>query len=244
MTKSSRRTDGAEQTASGLAAPSAAAREADRHLNAYDTAAADAALEKTSDETTDAWIATARGRVLEQKKDYDAAAAELRRAADLDPRNPAPVLFLGDTRTYSGDKGSASDAYAQAEARARALLEADPKDPEGLYFLGVAQQRQRRFEDAAKALEEARSARPDDSGILYQLGATRFYQEQFQAAFDLLSEALEKNSGLAYAYYYRGLAAAKLQRKDLLFNDLDKFVKMAPNAPEAATAKQILASYG
>jgi len=47
-------------------------------------------------------------------------------------------------------------------------------------------------------------------------------------------------SGLAYAYYYRGLAAEKLGRKDLLINDLDRFLALAPNAPEAAQARALL----
>ena len=232
------------ETTSGLAAPSAAAREADRHLVAYDTQSARAALDAPGAGESDAWTATARGRVLEQNGDYEAAATELLRAADLDPRNPAPTLFLGDTYAYAGKRRSADSAYAQAEARARGLLEAKSDDPEALYYLGVTQQRQKLFTDAAATLEEARALRPGDSAILYQLGATRFYQDRFQAAFDLLSTALDKNSGIAYAYYYRGLAAAKLERKDILFNDLDRFVKMAPNAPEASTAKQILASFG
>lgn len=233
-----------EETSSGLAQPGPAAREADRHLNAYDTAAAREALESASEASTDAWLATARGRVLEQKKDYDGAIAELRRAADLDTRNPAPVLFMGDTYAYASKRGSANDAYAQAESRARGLLDSNSEDPEALYYLGIAQQRQERFADAAQTLEKAKELRPGDSAILYQLGATRFFQERFQEAFDLLSAAIEKNSGIAYAYYYRGLAASQLQRKDVLYNDLDRFVKMAPEAPEADTAKQILASYG
>jgi tetratricopeptide (TPR) repeat protein len=230
-----------EAPANVLAPPTGAAREADRHLIAYDTVAAREVLESAA--TNDAWTATARGRLLEQTGDYEGATTELRRAADLDLRNPAPTLFLGDTYAYANKRSNADDAWAQAETRARGLLAAAPEDPEALYYLGVAQQRQKRFADAAVTLEKARSIRPDDSAILYQLGATRFYQEQFQTAFDLLSAALEKNSGIAYAYYYRGLAASKIDRKDVLFNDLDRFVKMAPKAPEAATANQILASF-
>ncbi|MFQ5526724.1 MAG: tetratricopeptide repeat protein [Thermoanaerobaculia bacterium] len=231
-----------KETGSGLAQASAAVREANRHLNAYDTDAAELALDGLSD--TDAWTVTARGRIREQNQDYDAAVSELRRAADIDTRNPAPVLFLGDSYAYSNRRGQANDAYAQAEVRARALLEAESDDPDALYYLGVAQQRQKRFDAAIVTLEKARSERPSDASILYQLGATRFYQDQFQSAFDLLSRTIDKNSGIAYAYYYRGLAAGKLERKDILFNDLDRFVKMAPNAPEANTARQILASFG
>ncbi len=227
--------------ATGLSAPPTAVREAERHLLAYDVAAAQRSLDGAP--ANDVWTATARGRVLEMNGQYQAAAGELRKAADLDTRNPAPVLFLGDAYAYDSKRSQADDAYAQAEARARSLVQAKSDDPDALYFLGVAQQRQKRFSEAAATLEKARSLRPSDATVLYQLGVTHFYQDKFQAAFDLLSQALDKNSGIAYAYYYRGLAAGKLSRKDLLFNDLDRFVKLAPDAPEAATAKQILASF-
>lgn len=225
-----------------LAAMPSAVREADRYLLAYNTAAASEALgEGSSDDN--AWVATARGRVLGQDGDYEAAAAELRRAADMDTRNPAPTLFLGDTYAYDNKRGMASDAYSQAEARARSLLDSQPNDPDVLYFLGVAQQRQKRFKEAGDTLTKALSKRSSDSSILFQLGVTRFYQDEFQAAFDHLSQALDENSNTAYAYYYRGLAAAKLGRKDILVNDLDHFVDVAPNAPEATMAQQILASF-
>ena len=41
---------------------------------------------------------------------------------------------------------------------------------------------------------------------------------------------------------YRGLAEDKLGRKDNLINDLDQFVRLAPNSPEAETARAILSS--
>ena len=69
-------------------------------------------------------------------------------------------------------------------------------------------------------------------------------QQQWQKAFDELGAALDRNPGVALAYYYRGLAAGKLDRKDVLFNDLDRFVAMAPTAPEADYARQLLSSFG
>ena len=42
------------------------------------------------------------------------------------------------------------------------------------------------------------------------------------------------------AYYYRGITQLQLGRNDAAKADLTKFVGMAPNAPEAATAKGIL----
>jgi tetratricopeptide (TPR) repeat protein len=229
-------------TSSPLATPPAAVVAADQHLLAYETEAARKALEGTSG-ASDAWVATALGRILEQENNFDAAATELRRAADLDTRNPAPALFLGDAFAYADKKGQAADAYAQAETRANAILSNSAGNPEALYYLGVAQQRQKRFDQAATTLAKALDARPDDALTRFQLGATHFYRQSWQEAFDALSSALERNPGIALAYYYRGLAASKLDRKDLMYNDLDRFVKMAPNSPEAGNAKQILSAF-
>jgi hypothetical protein len=56
----------------------------------------------------------------------------------------------------------------------------------------------------------------------------------------MLTEAIGLNAGMAYAYYYRGLSAGEIGRKDLMVNDLDRFLAMAPNAPEAPQVKRIL----
>ena len=61
-----------------------------------------------------------------------------------------------------------------------------------------------------------------------------------QAGFDQLSNAIDLNSGYAYAYYYRALAAEKIGRKDITVNDLDRFLRLAPDAPEAEKASRIL----
>lgn len=76
--------------------------------------------------------------------------------------------------------------------------------------------------------------------MLYQLGLTRALQQQWGPAVDLLTQAIDRDSGIAYAYYYRGLAAEQTGRKDLLIADMDRFLFLAPDAPEAARARRIL----
>ena len=219
------------------AGPSKAVQKAFDHLRAYDTAAARESLESATDD--DVYAMTARALVLEQAKDYSGATAKLREAADRFTAEPAPVFYLGETHIHARNMGAANDAFAQAEARARAMIETRPDDPEALYYLGAAQQRQRQFDDAVVTLEKARKADPSNAMVVYQLGATRAFQEKWKDAHDLLNETLKMDSGIAYAYYYRGLAAGKMGRKDLLINDLDRFLAMAPDAPESENAKKI-----
>ena len=59
---------------------------------------------------------------------------------------------------------------------------------------------------------------------------------------DTLTAALDKNSEIAYAYYFRALSAEKVDRKDLLINDLERFLALAPDAPDAPRAKRLLAA--
>ncbi len=211
----------------------------DSRLVAYKTAEARALLEAEMD-PQDVDVVLARGRVLEQEKSYDEAAAELQRIADLAPADPAALVYLGECQLHADRSKAARDAFAAAEQRAAARLAEDPDHVRSLYFQGVAQQRLQRYEEAVATLQRARELAPKDEMVVYQLGVTYAFQENWGAAIDHLSQALAKNSGIAYAYYYRGLSHGKVGRKDLMLNDLDRFLALAPEAPEAGRARRVL----
>ncbi len=108
------------------------------------------------------------------------------------------------------------------------------------YYLGVAQQQLKQYDEAIGTLQGASAPQP--ALIPYQMGVTRFFQGNWDAAIEQLNSAIDSDSGLAYAYYYRALANDKKGRKDLLVNDMSRFLALAPNAPEAGQAKAILNS--
>jgi tetratricopeptide (TPR) repeat protein len=182
------------------------------------------------------------GRVLEQEKSYGEAAARLKKAQELAPKDAAPSIFLGETYLHAEDSGAASRAFSDAEKLARQALDADPKDGASQLWLGVALQRQKKFPEALEALDKARGMDPGSAYVVYQIGVTQAFVESWEEAVATLTEAIEKDSGIAYAYYYRGLAAGKIGRKDLLVNDLDRFLALAPEAPEAAAADKLIQS--
>ena len=207
----------------------------DRKLWEYKTGEARAALDPVAGRAeSNAGVAAALGRVLDQEKNYGEAASRLRKASELAPSDPAPQVYLGEVYLHS-KSGDADAAFRKAAELAQAQ-----GGRSGDYYLGVAQQRLRQYDEAVASLERARGADPGNALIPYQIGVTRAFQEQWQPALDNLNKALEMDSGLAYAYYYRGLAAEKLGRKDLLINDMERFVALAPNAPDAERAKAIL----
>jgi tetratricopeptide (TPR) repeat protein len=214
---------------------------ANRHLAAYDTGGAKTALEPLKNDRS-APVLVARARVLEQERNYDGAVALFEEAASLDSMDPAPLVYLGETYLHARQEAPAGDSFARAEGRAQELLQTAPESTTALYLLAVAQQGQKKYEQALATLERARKTDPGNALIVYRMGATRAFQEKWQPALDLLTEAINMDSGIAYAYYIRGLAASKLGRKDLMINDMDRFLAMAPEAPEASTAQMLRGS--
>lgn len=205
---------------------------AERSLVQYKTGDARAALNPVADQAdANPAVAVALGRVMEQEKNYSGAADRLRKAGDQAPADPAPYVYLGETYLHS-KSGDADGAFRKAAD----LAQAAGND----YYLGVAQQRLRQYDQAVATLQRARANDSGNAMIPYQIGVTRVFQERWSDAMDQLNQALGMDSGIAYAYYYRALAADKLGRKDLLVNDMERFVTLAPNAPEADRAKAIL----
>jgi tetratricopeptide (TPR) repeat protein len=182
---------------------------------------------------SNAYVAAAYGRVLEQQKSYGDAEARLRKATELAPGDPAAFVYLGEVYLRQRREGDAGNAFRKAVEAARAKGGAD-----AAYYMGVAQQRLKQYDEAVATLEGARAPQP--ALLPYQIGVTRALQQSWPAAVEQLNRALDMDSGLAYAYYYRALAQNKLGRKDRLVNDMERFLALAPNAPEADEAKAIL----
>lgn len=212
-------------------------------LLAYATKEARSQLERVYEESReDHRIAMAR--VLEQEKAYDAAARELRQAAEMAPGDPAPWLALGQTYLHAGREGDARNAYDEARRRAQPWVDATPDSAEARLALGQALSGLKQYDAADPHLAKAHDLAPSDPLPLYERGAMRVAQQRWQEAVDLLNQALSRDAAIAYAYYYRGVAYGKLGRKDLMVSDFDRFVRAAPDAPEAAAAKSLLAAMG
>jgi tetratricopeptide (TPR) repeat protein len=216
------------------APPPAALETVERRLWENKTSEARSALNPVAGQAAEnAHVAVALGRVLEQEKKYGEAEAQLRKATEMVPALPSGWVYLGEVYLRQKKSGEADAAFRKAADAARAQSGA-----EAAYYLGVAQQRLRQYDDAVSTLSGARG--PEPALVPYQIGVTRAFQENWPAAVEQLDRAIQTDSGLAYAYYYRGLAQEKLGRKDLLINDMERFLTLAPNAPEAERVRAIL----
>ncbi len=203
-------------------------------LGRFQTGEARSTVQRFADQAgSNAYVAMAMGRVLEQEKKYGEAEGQLRKATELAGNDPAPFVYLGEVYLRQRNDGAANEAFRKAADLARSKSGSD-----SAYYLGVAQQRLRQYDEAISTFQGARA--PEPALIPYQIGVTQAFKENWAAAAEQLGKAIEMDSGLAYAYYYRGLAQEKMGRKDLLINDMERFLTIAPNAPEADRAKAIL----
>lgn len=215
---------------------------ANERLVGWQTKEAREALEAVKDKASgNAAVAAALAKVLVQERKYPDAVKQMEAAAKLQPADPALQVALGDSYLLVKRSADAGAAFKRAATLAGDAVKKDAKDLQALFNLALAQQRLREFDKAAANFARlVEASQGNDAPVLYELGVTQAFQGKWQEAADALTKALEKNKGLAYGYYYRGLAAEKLGRKDLLINDMSRFLALAPSAPEASRAQAIL----
>jgi tetratricopeptide (TPR) repeat protein len=164
--------------------------------------------------------------------------------AKADPTDPIAEFYRGEILSWQKQSEPARKAWRSAKDRAKTLVKADPKDARAQYYLGAAQVRLKEAEAARTALRKAFSDGFDPAMVNFQIGLSYLVEEKWQAAHDTFDTVQAIDPRFAYLYYFRGLTWDKLGRKDNLLIDLNQFVKLAPNAPEAKSARAILAAVG
>jgi tetratricopeptide (TPR) repeat protein len=108
--------------------------------------------------------------------------------------------------------------------------------------------RDRAVELANKAVEEVKAAgtqedqakRLRDFYAFYQLGLARSRKDEWTQAAEAFTRATELNSGFAYAHYYAGMAYSRIKRPDQVVKYFERFLKLAPKAPERSAVASIL----
>jgi tetratricopeptide (TPR) repeat protein len=95
---------------------------------------------------------------------------------------------------------------------------------------------QRALDSATKAVAEA----PDHFHAHYQLGLAKARFEDWAGCADAFARAVELNPGFAYAHYYAGLSYSRIKRADRTSEYFERFLKLAPNAPERAAIETLM----
>jgi tetratricopeptide (TPR) repeat protein len=96
------------------------------------------------------------------------------------------------------------------------------------------------FGAAMQQVDKALSLDPGNAEAWYQKGNIQAYQKKWNPAIAAYKKCLELQPDHAYAHYYLALAYNQVNRKDLTIDHLQKFLHLAPNAPEAAQVRKLL----
>lgn len=137
------------------------------------------------------------GAILLDAKEYDAAREAFEMSLTLDPTDRQAHIELG-TLLLRVSRG------ADAEPHFEAVLEANPHDPELIYFLAMSQLQQRKLLDAKAALEKSITLRPS-ANAYWQLGNVaiglrdaKLAIRSYEQAIELLPELATSANNLAW----------------------------------------------
>ena len=157
-------------------------------------------------------------------------------SASPHPRRAA-VAPPPDT-TQAGVKLFNEQKYAEAEAALASSTTAD-----GQAYLGASLVKQGKHAAAEAPALAAREKQPTHSVAVAALGESLVKQAKYVVAIERMTAVIEKNDKLAYAYYWRAHAYSKNKQPARMVDDLEVFLSLAPDAPEAPTVKQLLATF-
>jgi tetratricopeptide (TPR) repeat protein len=160
--------------------------------------------------------------------------------AKKSPEDPVAEYYRGLVLGWTDQREKATAAWQSSKQRAKALVDKDSKDARAQFYLGASLVQLKKPVDARKALKKAERAGWDEPMIDFQNGLSYLLQENWKAAKASFDAVHELDPRFAHLYFYRALAWDKLGRKDQMLNDLDQFVRLAPNSNEAKTARAIL----
>jgi hypothetical protein len=92
-------------------------------------------------------------------------------------------------------------------------------------------------------LDQARAAAaayPESLFVQYELGLSYAVRNDFASAARVFDACIAAAPTFAYAYYQSALAYQHLDRPDIMANRFDRFVRLAPNAPERPQVESVL----
>jgi Tfp pilus assembly protein PilF len=130
--------------------------------------------------------------------------------------------------------------YAEAEKELHQVAAAEPDNAQAKVGLAEAYLMQNKLDEASAELDAAEKQAPDDAAVHKFRGMLLMKRDQYQAAYDQLSKAVELDPKDAYAHYYLGMAAGRVKKSDQMVKHFQIFLKLAPDAPEAAKVKSLL----
>jgi len=176
------------------------------------------------------WAANAQGRaqqLFEAGQDEAALAA----AAEV-PGDPAGAYLAGQVRLRMNQPAEASREFQRVAGQPDPAWQAIGQS--GAALAGGD------LHGALDAGTRAVAAAPGSFHANYQLGLVKAKMNDWAGAAEAFGQAAEIDPSFAYAHYYAGIANSRIKRADLTAVHLERFVKLAPMAPERPAVETLL----
>jgi len=178
------------------------------------------------------------GQLYGTSKEYDRAIAELDKALEAQPEQPAALMMRSIAQQMKGDETQARAGYEQ-------LIAKYPKfAPANNNLAWILAEKNEDLQRAQLLAQAARDAAPEDPQIADTLGWVYYKQQAYPRAASLFREAAEKLPDNAEVQYHLGMALQQIAQKDEARAALEKSLKLNPDFPGAAEARQALAALG
>jgi tetratricopeptide (TPR) repeat protein len=122
----------------------------------------------------------------------------------------------------------------------RTALAKDPNNIEVKLLLANLLAEKGNADESKQLMASVDESKITDPTTMLNIGIGLLNQKKPEEALTWFDKTVTRFPQSADGYYYRGITELQLEKPDAAKADLAKFVEMAPNAPEAATAKAIL----
>ncbi len=157
----------------------------------------------------------------------------IRRAVDVDPRNPNKAAALSNLGIALSESGRAAEALGCFE-RSLAL---DPRNPETHYNLGNARLATQQPGEALASYERALALKPDHVAALNNRGNALSALRRVQEALASFDRAIAARPDFADAHANRADALLALQRPDEALASADRALALKPGFAEAINSR-------
>lgn len=98
------------------------------------------------------------------------------------------------------------------------------------------------WKSADQALNKAKELEAANSEISLYRGSLLLARKDYKGSVEVLAPYVSANPESAYGHYYIGLAQYGLKRRDKTVEHFQRFLSLAPNAPEASRVESLLRS--
>jgi tetratricopeptide (TPR) repeat protein len=173
------------------------------------------------------------GVQLYQEGKYDQAIENFEAVLKDNPDFAEAYYNIGMAQLKKGDPDTAL-------AKMEKAVEIKPDFLEAYFGLGQAYIEKGDYEKAIASCQKAVAIKPDDAQVRLNLGILYFNSKKDDLAEAALLKAKELNPSLANTYYQLGLLYLRGDEIEKSRQNFEKFLELAPQAPEAEAVKNLL----